>query len=197
MPFKKRVKTPNTFDEFKSVLNTKFPQLSNLRRNSIAGLAVEVRKGSRNANSIRNNIKEITYNQFLDILSTPINSTPSPTPSPSPSPSPAPAENPEAQSNLEYNHGSSNPEAEPLMFQSPEPPVQEEQHINVGGRNSIPLQSALPPPPELFATRVNSPHEAFLKKFGKTAKAKPKKPWLSTRRKSRRNKNKKTRRTRR
>jgi type IV secretory pathway VirB10-like protein len=176
MPFKKRAQTPKTFDEFKKVLNTKFPQLSNLRRNSLAGLAVDVKKGSRNPNNIRNNIKEITFDEFLNIFETPINSLaaaapapPAPVPVPVPAPAPVPVPAPPTPP--------ASPQEDPVVFS-----------------NLQNNQKSVTTNPEPQQMPVLSKHEAFLKKFGKFAKPIKRGPWH---RKSRRLRGKGKRTTRR
>ena len=174
MPFKKRAQTPKTFDEFKKVLNTKFPQLSNLRRNSLAGLAVDVKKGSREPLSIRNNIKEITWDEFLDILETPINSAAPAPPAPAPVPVPAPV---------------------PLPVPAPPTPPASPQEDPVVFSNLQNNQKSVTTNPEPQGQMpVLTKHQEFLKKFGKTAKAVQRGPWH---RKSRRVRRKAKRTTRR
>lgn len=173
MPIKKRAQTPKTFDEFKKVLNTKFPHLSNLRRNSIAGLGVEVKKGTRDPSSIQKNLKEISFDEFLDILSSPINSAaPAPAPIPAPVPLPVPAP-PTPPASPAY------PQEDPVVFSN----LQNNQ------------KSVTTNPEPQGQMPVLTKHQEFLKKFGKTAKAVQRGPWHP--RKSRRVRRKAKRTTRR
>jgi len=186
MPSKPRVKTARTFEEFKKVLNSKFPHLSNLRKNSIANLGVQIKNGKREPKNVWANLKEISVDEFYSLFEVPINSLPAAAPAAAPAPAPAREENPAAHSNQENNHGSPDP-----LFQEAAP-VRE----NARRANSVPLESppVVPSVPTPTA-QVISPHEAFLKKFGKTAKAVKRGPWRF--RRTERKRNKKTKRTRR
>jgi len=172
MPSKPRVKTARTFEEFKKVLNSKFPHLSNLRKNSIANLGVQVKNGVREPKNIWANLKEISVDEFLSVFQVPINSIPAAAPAPAPAPAP-PAEDPAAHSNQENNHGSPDP-----LFQEVAPILENAAFKPIGGANSVPLEAPVIVPNVPTPTKkVNSPHEAFLKKFVKTAKPVKRGPW--------------------
>jgi hypothetical protein len=190
MPSKPRVKTARTFEEFKKVLNSKFPHLSNLRKNSIANLGVQVKNGVREPKNTWANLKEISVDEFLSLFEVPINSLPA-APAGGAAAAPVREENPAAHSNQENNHGSPDP-----LFQEAMPVLENAAFKPIGGANSVPLEAPVIVPNVPTPTKQQiSPHEAFLKKFGKTAKAVKRGPWRF--RRTERRRNKKTKRTRR
>jgi hypothetical protein len=163
MPSKPRVKTARTFEEFKKVLNSKFPHLSNLRRNSIANLGVQIRNGKREPKNVWANLKEISVDEFLSLFEVPINSLPSaapPSPPPPPPPPPSPPPPPLPPSPSEEDPvGYSNVENHTSEYSMPTnfTPI----------KNNIISQAPVP----------LSPHEEFLRKFGKKAKITKRTPW--------------------